>query len=467
MGMVLEAREPTLERRVAIKILHSHWAKDPSVCRRFINEARAVNKVRHRAIVDITEHGILDDGTPYLVMEYIEGETVNQLLKRSDGALPWEEAIRIGHEAAEALSVAHAADIVHRDLKPDNIMIAVGHRGGTGKQVKLLDFGIAKVRGGAGATETKVGLIMGTPTYMAPEQVLNTAGVDGKADVYSLGIVLYQLISGQPPFESVSTEDLFCAHVGRAPAPLCTRAKDVPAEVGAFIDGMIRKVPKDRPTMAEVAERLGAMLASPQLTPAQASSTSGSASELLPMPQPQRRNRLALVMAIGLVLLPSVGVGLWMFGKRSRPQVTVIEKRTPQEPVPRLSPLDQKAAMMAAVTQPELAQPVHPTAPAVPESPEPESPVQESPKDPPAQPDTVCQKVNATPSCVDSPLTGPQRRAVKLALETAPISVCVGERVRLADQGGRPVFWGTLRGALTQQHATDGVPREVILQCAR
>jgi serine/threonine-protein kinase len=121
MGMVLEARHQLLDRRVAIKILHPHMARDASICRRFINEALAVNRCRHRGIVDISDHGVLDNGSPYLVMEYIEGETVNQALDRSDGTLSLEAALRIGHEAAEALSAAHAKGIVHRDLKPDKI----------------------------------------------------------------------------------------------------------------------------------------------------------------------------------------------------------------------------------------------------------------------------------------------------------------------------------------------------------
>jgi eukaryotic-like serine/threonine-protein kinase len=257
MGEVFEAVHEQLERRAAIKFLHLPLCSHPQVAARFLNEARAVNIVRHPSLVDIFEIGQLDDGGLYIVMELLEGETLSQRL-RTAGVLAWEEAVRLGRQIAAAVAAAHARGIVHRDLKPDNLMLIADPEIDGGARVKILDFGIAKMLGPSGNTPTgnltRTGLILGTPQYMAPEQCRGSRDVDGKADVYALGVLLYQLLSGSPPFSAGNEWELLAMHLEQEPPPLPSRIK--PA-LSSLIARMLEKEPGRRPTMAEVATRLG------------------------------------------------------------------------------------------------------------------------------------------------------------------------------------------------------------------
>ena len=194
MGVVFEGVHEEIERRVAIKLLKSEFARDREVARRFFNEARAVNRVGHPGIVQVSEFGHQPDGTAYLVMEYLEGKTLRQLQLDHNGALPLFETTQLARQIAAALNAAHQKGIIHRDLKPENVMLVADDAVPGGLRAKLLDFGLAKVLTQAAVTLSKTPdhHIMGTPIYMSPEQCQSAAQVDEKADVYSFGVMLYE-----------------------------------------------------------------------------------------------------------------------------------------------------------------------------------------------------------------------------------------------------------------------------------
>jgi tRNA A-37 threonylcarbamoyl transferase component Bud32 len=203
MGSVYLAEHPTIGKRVALKVLHAEFAAQPEVVQRFFNEAKAVNDIQHPNIVDIVDFGTLPPVSPtdppivYFFMEYIDGTSLTELIRR-DGPLPHARAMAIALQIAEALAASHRKGIIHRDLKSDNVML-VSRR--DQDFVKLLDFGIAKVTSNpANSSRTRTGIVMGTPQYMSPEQCEGRSSIDHRTDIYALGIVLYQMLTGRVPF---------------------------------------------------------------------------------------------------------------------------------------------------------------------------------------------------------------------------------------------------------------------------
>ncbi|MFO0578923.1 MAG: serine/threonine-protein kinase [Polyangia bacterium] len=199
MGEVFEARHTTIERRVAIKVLRPTLAQNPELNTRFINEARAVNIVEHPGIVQVFDYGRLPDGTAYIVMEYLHGVTLSGHMGHSVEHLPIEDVLRFSRQIASVLAAAHAKGIIHRDLKPDNVMLIPDPELDDPLRIrlKLLDFGVAKLgsslaSGEVGVAATQNSLVVGTPEYMSPEQCRNSGKVTGKADVYSLGVILFE-----------------------------------------------------------------------------------------------------------------------------------------------------------------------------------------------------------------------------------------------------------------------------------
>ena len=265
-GTVYRGRHPLIGKPVAIKVLHLRAAADQALVARFVAEARAVNAIGTtgggpRGIVDIFAFGQLADGRHFHVMELLHGDTLQALL-RARGALPLAEALDLLEPVARALDAAHAAGIAHRDLKPANIFVAEEPAGSDGRpgarRPCLLDFGMAKLLGEEGdGHHTETGATVGTPAYMAPEQCLGAA-VDGRADVYALGVVAYEVLTGRLPFAATSRFGWMAAHLNDAPPPAHTVAPEValsPA-VSAALASMVAKRPEDRPATPGAALRM-------------------------------------------------------------------------------------------------------------------------------------------------------------------------------------------------------------------
>jgi serine/threonine protein kinase len=256
MGIVFEAVHKEIERRVAIKVLRPEIAQNEHIVSRLFNEARAVNRIDHPGSVQI--HDCVTcaaSGVAYLVMEYLHGVTLSARLADSGGQLPEGDTLRIAREIADLFSAAHRKGIIHRDLKPENIMLVPDPATTYGERVKVLDFGIAKL-GGAGAQRTGTNLIMGTPRYMSPEQCLGAGHVDEQTDVYSLGVLLFQMLSGTLPFSSQASAELLYQHMKIPPPELLAVAPHVTANTAQLVMSMLQKEKERRPTMAAVATSL-------------------------------------------------------------------------------------------------------------------------------------------------------------------------------------------------------------------
>jgi hypothetical protein len=246
MGQVYLALHPGIGRQAAVKVLTPGDAGDPQIVSRFITEARAANAIRHPNIVDIYDSGVLANGTPYIVMEYLEGETLSQAL--THGPVDLADVVDWGCQVAEALAAAHAGDVVHRDLKPDNLfLVPDAHRLGK-KQVKVLDFGIAKLQRSRldQAHKTRTGALLGTPLYMSPEQCMSQKDIDFHTDIYSLGVILYEMVTGKHPFNGDGVYAIISMHINDAPAPPSTLRPDVPRMLEEIILKAMAKAPAER-----------------------------------------------------------------------------------------------------------------------------------------------------------------------------------------------------------------------------
>jgi serine/threonine-protein kinase len=252
MGQVYSAVHPLIGKRAAIKVLRRRLCDDPLMLQRFIDEARVVNQIGHPNIVDIFAFGETNDGRCYYVMEWLNGESLRTRIAR--GPIEVREACRILRELARALEAAHDKGVIHRDLKPENVHLVEVR--GEPARVKLLDFGLAKLTGGPPRLETTAdGAVVGTPQYMAPEQA-RARLVDGRADIYALGCMAFELVSGKPPFVVSNYAGMVAIQaVERAPR-LSTRAQ-VPHDLDDLVARMLSKEPDRRPSLAEVEAIVG------------------------------------------------------------------------------------------------------------------------------------------------------------------------------------------------------------------
>jgi tRNA A-37 threonylcarbamoyl transferase component Bud32 len=247
MGWVVVATHVQLEQRVAIKFMHATQAGESSeAIARFLREARAAARIQSEHVARVTDFGTLDNGAPYLVMEYLDGEDLDSLLRKR-GALSTALAVDYAMQACEGLAEAHAAGIVHRDLKPANLFLASRVDGSV--RVKLLDFGISKLAAPGGMAQvamTNTQALMGSPLYMAPEQMRSSKNVDGRADIWSLGVILYEMLGGRPPFDG-ETLPAVCARImTESPTPLAMVKRDVPRGLEAVVMRCLEREPNQR-----------------------------------------------------------------------------------------------------------------------------------------------------------------------------------------------------------------------------
>ena len=250
MGQVYEGVQPVIGKRVAIKLLRRELAADPVEAQRLLQEARTVNGIGHRGIIDIFSFGTTADGRQYFVMEYLSGLSLSQHLKQH-GALPVEDTLKLLDEVLAALGAAHAAGVIHRDLKPSNIFIVTQPDGSA--FVKLLDFGIAKHSPSSRAEmpQTSVSRILGTPEFMAPEQARGHA-VSPRTDLYALGAVAFEMLTGQRLFRADNPYELVNQHLNARPRAPSEVLPELPSELDAVVLGLLEKDPAERPASAEV-----------------------------------------------------------------------------------------------------------------------------------------------------------------------------------------------------------------------
>ena len=241
MGVVYRARQEGIGRMVALKVLARRLADDPRAVARFFREAQIVSQLRHPHTVTLFDFGRTDDSLLYMAMDLIEGPSLAATLRH--GRLPLPRALTVIDQVCQSLTEAHAKGIVHRDIKPDNILFDTV--GGSNDFIQVLDFGIAHITDHRD-TLTASGMVVGTPEYVSPEQATGAA-VDARADVYLLGLLLYHMIVGKPPFEADTPVGLLLRHANEPPPPLSAGRPDIDPRLANLVEQMLAKQPKDRP----------------------------------------------------------------------------------------------------------------------------------------------------------------------------------------------------------------------------
>ncbi len=404
MGVVVAARHLALRELVAIKFLRDEYAVDERLVARFLREARAAARIKSEHVARVFDVGTFDDGVPYMVMEHLAGADLAAHLEEQ-GPLPPEVAVDYVLQACEALAEAHACGIVHRDLKPANLFLT--RRGDGTACIKVLDFGISKTDGAQGTSGvvTSHAAIVGSPIYMSPEQLTAPSDVDARADMFSLGIVLFELVAGRPPFSGETLPQLV-AQILHAPAPLLRSVRpDAPPELEAVI---ARCLERDRTKRFADAAELAAELA--KLAPDRARSPAKHAPLVVNAGDPRPRRPkwdTRLVAAVVAAVLAGAGVaaiGFRLAGPERAPApAQAAETSRPVDPAPgAISASPQVAAPASETATPpsqaaDAPPPAPPRRPAVVASPGPPprlSPARaatEPPVPPPAPPKSVAQ----------------------------------------------------------------------------
>lgn len=259
MGVVVAAQHLQLDEKVAIKFLLPNALEHPEAAERFLREAKAAVRIKSEHVVRVTDVGTLDNGAPYMVMEYLEGRDLSQWLKQT-GVLSSEQAVEFILQALEAIADAHGLGIVHRDLKPGNLFCV--RRSDGLLSIKVLDFGISKVSSSNPTTPqfdmTAPSTIMGSPLYMSPEQMRSARDVDSRTDIWSVGIILYELLTGVPPFGGETISEICVKTAASPPAPIRERCPALPLELEAVI---LKCLAKDREERYRNVAELAAALA--------------------------------------------------------------------------------------------------------------------------------------------------------------------------------------------------------------
>lgn len=294
MGIVYKAHDPNLDLVLAVKVLRPECLQGETLVKRFLAEARVLGRLDHPNIVRVYNVDE-DQGTVYIAMEFLEGEALNDLAKRK--RLSPEEIADLGAKIAEALGYAHSKGVVHRDVKPGNILVR-----SDGKP-KITDFGIARIEDTAEHLMTQAGEVLGTPAYMSPEQVLSEP-VDGRSDIFSLGIILYELCAGERPFRGDSLGAVFQAITQATPVPLSERNPEIPAALAEVVERCLRRNPADRFQSGEdLAAALRGCIRKESPVEAAPIDSPGSAKKGTP----------AWVFAVALAVLAAAGGGIYHF----------------------------------------------------------------------------------------------------------------------------------------------------------
>ena len=349
MGEVYRAQHEILGRSAAVKVLKHELTEDETLVNRFINEAKAASAIQHPGIIEVLDFGVTEDGRSYLVMEFLEGEPLSARIEKRK-RLPDHEAAAIGRGIARALEAAHAKGIFHRDLKPDNIFIVPDVD--TGERPKVLDFGIAKLTD-ANSRNTQTGALMGTPMYMAPEQARAAAQIDHRADLYSLGCILYELVVGEPPFVGSGAGEIIALHMFEEPVPPRKRVLSVSPALEAVIMKLLAKEPNDRfQSAAQLAEALH--LRNP----------ANSASLTIPhdIAAPPKRNMMPLVAGAITLGIAAAVVGFFVLRGSDdvKPPAPVEQQAPPPLPVTVQAPSPPPVTTSPPPSPPPAVTPVKP-----------------------------------------------------------------------------------------------------------
>ena len=383
MGTVYLGEHPLIGKRVAIKVLLEELVAKPDVVSRFFNEAKAVNDIGHLNIVDVVDFGKTTgergEEVVYFIMEFLDGEALSTRIRRA--GLPFKDTLHIMQQCCSALAASHAKGIVHRDLKPENIFLVT--RGGDRNFVKILDFGIAKLTadGGTSSHKTRTGLVIGTPTYMSPEQCEGKGLIDHRSDVYSLGIVMYELLTGAVPFPGEGFGEVLVAHLTKqAPAPTSVNP-NLPPSLESIV---LHAIEKDRnrrfqdmneflaalenpdahaaqwkglPAYAQAAAGAPTMQSMPVVQPGKSGRTmaldegapasaggpprpttlEGAAAEVTLSPRRPPRSRAPFVAA-GAAVLALAGVGGWLGLSKKSPSTETAAVAPPPVEAPKATP---------------------------------------------------------------------------------------------------------------------------------
>jgi serine/threonine-protein kinase len=329
MGQVFRAEHAVLGKLAAVKVLRAQFTHDDALVARFVTEAKAAAAIRHPGVIEIYDFGFTDEGNAYLAMELLDGESLGGRLK-TRGRILEGEALTIARGIASALVAAHAKGIVHRDLKPDNVFLVADGAGGV--RPKVLDFGIAKlVEDGAGQTQT--GALLGTPLYMAPEQARAAKTIDARADLYSLGCMLYEMLVGNPPFTGDGAGELIAHHMFTEPA----RVAGVGADTAALVARLLAKEPDDRPQTAQaVVDALSthSAVVTAVVPAVLAPAASGQMPRVIDVPAAPKKRDLRMPIVAGLVVALAIGVGAYAVSRGGSSTVEAAVIAPPPSPPP-------------------------------------------------------------------------------------------------------------------------------------
>jgi serine/threonine-protein kinase len=473
MGTVYKAEHALIGKPAAVKVLHPELCNNREIINRFFNEAKATTQIKHPGIVEIFDFGYMASGDAYIVMEFLEGMSLGHRLKNA-GKMPEGEAAIILRSVCNALAAAHAKKIVHRDLKPDNIYMVADPEAPTGERPKILDFGIAKLADASmqgPTTVTKTGAVMGTPTYMSPEQCKGSANIDERSDFYSIGCIFYELVTGRTPFTDMSAGELIGAHLYVEPVKPSVVEPGISAQAEALIMELLAKDPAKRPQtardlalrFAEIAKNhgwssqtnptalrapvrpSGALDAGGETAPTLASdhslptpltvkhapeptTLSGAASQSQAHDIPRRRTGMFVGLGVGVVMAGAVAfLAVTKLGGKhertpaARPAAPAAESETPT-PV-EVAPTPAPAPAPTPAPAPSPAPPPAPPVEAVKaETPTPEAPTPETQKPTSRPVKTATIKKPATkPATATKPTTVTKpTSATKPATETKP-----------------------------------------------